>query len=130
MSIVTSPCHLICLDNYSVEEARAATMLATGPFQQRRGMKGQYVYWITMPYPKAETIIEHGVKTPEDYDCGGFIQLGLAVHNSCGIGLEEALCFRKPHADGKPHLNLLVRAHAGASSGKPCLVNRSAPTLR
>ena len=35
----------------------------TGPHQQGRGVRGQYVYWITLPMPKAQTVTEHGVKT-------------------------------------------------------------------
>ena len=51
----------------------------TAPLQQGRGVRGQYVYWITMPMPRAETVTEHGVKTPCDFDREGFIKLGVAV---------------------------------------------------
>ena len=30
-----------------------------GLFQQRRGNKGQYVYLMTMPHPKLETVAAH-----------------------------------------------------------------------
>ena len=51
----------------------------TGPHQQGRGVRGQYVYWITLPMPKAETVTEHGVKTARDFDREGFIKLGAAA---------------------------------------------------
>ena len=33
-----------------------------GPLQRGRGVKGQYVYWITMPNPLPETVASCGVK--------------------------------------------------------------------
>ena len=47
---------------------------AAGPHQQGRGVRGEYVYWITVPIPKAETVTEHGVKTARDFDREGFIK--------------------------------------------------------
>ena len=82
---------------------------ADGPFQNGRGVRGQYVYWITMPMPKPETVATHGVKTPAEYSREQFIELGVAVHAACGHDVLEAACFQEPHADGQPHLNLLVR---------------------
>jgi hypothetical protein len=39
-----------------------------------------------------------------------FIVLGIQVHKECDIELQEITCSQEPHADGSPHLNLLVRA--------------------
>ena len=36
----------------------------SGPKQHGRGVHGQYVYWVTMPHPKPETITKHDVKCP------------------------------------------------------------------
>ena len=33
-----------------------------GPLQRGRGVKGQHVYWITMPNPLPETVASCGVK--------------------------------------------------------------------
>ena len=87
-----------------------ASLESAGPFQQRRGAKGQYVYWITMPYPTPEAIAAHSLKTPEAFDRQSFIDFGVQVHNESGVQLEEAACFKEPHEDGRPHLNLVVRA--------------------
>ena len=57
---------------------------STGPFQQRRGNKGQYVYWMTMPHPKPETVTAHGLKVPEEFTRPDFIDLGVEVHTACG----------------------------------------------
>ena len=51
----------------------------TGPHQQGRGFRGQYVYLIILPMPMAETVTEHGVKTARDFDGEGFIKLGAAA---------------------------------------------------
>ena len=36
----------------------------SGPPQKGRGVHGQYVRWITMPYPKEATVAKRGLKTP------------------------------------------------------------------
>ena len=41
----------------------------TGPPQ------GQYVYWVTMPFPMPETVEQRGVKTPVDFDRQTFREL-------------------------------------------------------
>jgi len=63
-----------------------------------------------MPHPKPETVAEHGMKVPEEFTRQEFIDLGVEVHTACGVQLEECACFREPHEDGQPHLNLLGRA--------------------
>ena len=39
----------------------------SGAFQQRCGMKGQYVYWIAMSHPLEKTIARLGLKVPGDF---------------------------------------------------------------
>ena len=73
-------------------------------------MKGQYVYWIVMPMPKPETVVQHGVKTPRDFDRQSFRVVCVEAHTFCKVDLLETACFLEPHANGDPHLNLLVRA--------------------
>jgi len=46
--------------------------------------KGQYVYWMTMPHPKPETVTAHGLKVPEEFTRPDFIDLGVEVHTACG----------------------------------------------
>lgn len=36
----------------------------------------------------------------------------MEAHAHCGVDVVETICFLEPHADGRPHLNLLVRASA------------------
>ena len=43
-----------------------------GPQQRGQSVNGQYVYWICMVYPSAETVQNHGVKTPDDFDRESF----------------------------------------------------------
>ena len=82
----------------------------SGPAQAGQGCNGQYVYWITMSFPSEETVAEHGVKTPTDFDRDAFRVLVAEAHTFCRVELVETACFKEPHADGRPHLNLLVRA--------------------
>ena len=57
---------------------------STGFLQQHKGDKGQYVYWMTMPHPKPETVTAHGLKVPEEFTRPDFIDLGVEVHTACG----------------------------------------------
>ena len=81
-----------------------------GPTQTGRGVKGQYVYWIVMPMPKPLTVAQQGVKTPRDFDRQSFREVCVEAHTFCQVDLLETACFLEPHANGDPHLNLLVRA--------------------
>ena len=83
-----------------------------GPLQRGRGVNGQYVYWIVMAMPTPETVQARGVKTPRDFDRTSFREVVVAAHTFCNVELVETACFLEPHANGEPHLNLLVRAKA------------------
>ena len=57
------------------------------PIQNPRGSsgdEGQYVYWMTMPHPKPETVTAHWLKVPEEFTRPDFIDLGVEVHTACG----------------------------------------------
>ena len=73
---------------------------------------GQHVYWIVMPMPKPDTVANAGVKTPPDFDRKSSREVCIEARAHCGIDLVETACFCEPHANGEPHLNLLVRAAA------------------
>jgi hypothetical protein len=81
-----------------------------GPPQGGQGSNGQYVYWICMVFPTEQTVAEHSVKTPADFDRETFRQVVAEAHAFCNVELVETVCFKEPHADGRPHFNLLVRA--------------------
>ena len=66
-------------------EPAAANIESSGPLQRGRGVKGQYVYCITMPNPLPETVASRGVKTPMDYTRKQFIELGAQVHTECEL---------------------------------------------
>ena len=65
-------------------EKDPSNLKSTGFLQQRRGDKGQYVYWMTMPHPKPETVAAHGRKVPEEFTRPEFIDLGVEVRTACG----------------------------------------------
>ena len=81
-----------------------------GPQQRGQSVNGQYVYWICMVYPSAETVQNHGVKTPDDFDRESSRVAGLEAHSFADVQILETICFREPHSSGELHLNLLVRA--------------------
>ena len=83
-----------------------------GPRQYGRGVHGQYVYWITMPYPKAATIATHNLKRPDEFTREAFCELMVKAHKECGIEILETAGFLEPHASGQPHHNCLLRASA------------------
>ena len=58
-------------------EKDPSNLKSTGFLQQRRGDKGQYVYWMTMPHPKPKTIAAHGMKVSEEFTRPEFIDLGV-----------------------------------------------------
>ena len=63
-----------------------------------------------MACPTLETLAQKAGKTPDDFTHDSFTKLLVRVHASRDAPLEETVCFREPHANGKPHFNLLVRA--------------------
>jgi hypothetical protein len=85
-------------------------LTSDGPEQKGRGCNGQYVYWIVMSHPLPDTVQRLGLKTPADFDHDSFRVLVVAAHETVGVELVETACFVEPHANGLPHLNLLVRS--------------------
>ena len=79
------------------KEPAAANIEPTGPMQRGRGVRGQYVYSITMSSPLPETVANRGVKRPTDFTREQFIQLGMQVHTACGVDVMEAAYFVEPH---------------------------------
>ena len=61
----------------------------SGPRQYGRGVHGQYVYWITMPYAKAATIATHNLKRPDEFTRDAFCELLVKAHRGCGIEIPE-----------------------------------------
>ena len=94
------------------EAAAPEPLQSTGPVQFGRGVHGQYVYWITQPDLTPEISGQLQLKTPTDLDREQFRQIVVAAHATEGVEILETVCFREPHANGKPHNNLLVRARA------------------
>lgn len=82
----------------------------TGPLQKGQGVAGQYVYWICMAHPFAETVEAQGVKIPDDFTRDTFRELIVEAQRHQGVELLESVCLLEPHASGKMHLNLFVRA--------------------
>ena len=80
-----------------------------GPPQRGQGQNGQYVYWLCMACPSEETVAAQGIKAPSDFTRDTFREACVAAHAHCGVDVVETICFLEPHADGRPHLNLLVR---------------------
>ena len=89
-----------------------AALTFDGPAQRGQGHNGQYVYWMCMACPSAATVAAQGIKTPSDFDRQTFREACVAAHAHCGVDVVETICFVEPHADGRPHLNLLVRSAA------------------
>ena len=88
----------------------AALPELSGPPQTGRGVKGQYVYWVTMSHPRPETVEAHGVKVPTDFDRDSFRELLAKVHADCGVTIVEAASFQELHENGLPHQNCCVRS--------------------
>lgn len=82
----------------------------TGPPQQGRGVRGQYVYWIVFSHPKPETAERLGIKVPTDFDRKTFSQLVASAHQECGVSIVETASFQEPHTNGLIHHNCLVRS--------------------
>ena len=75
-----------------------------GPEQYGRGLHGQYVYWVTMPYPKAETIAKHRLRSTDAFTRDQFCDLIVKAHAGCSIDVLETAGLLEPHASGKPAL--------------------------
>jgi hypothetical protein len=83
-----------------------------GPSQQGRGVHGQYVYWVTMAYPKPASIAKYGLRVPTAFTREEYCKLLVDAHRECGTRIVETAGFQEPHADGTPHHNCLLRADA------------------
>ena len=88
----------------------APALVPDGPRQTGRGAHGQYVYWITMSHPRPETVQQLGLRTPAEFDRQTFRELVVTCHERARVEIVETACFIEPHANGLPHLNLLVRS--------------------
>ena len=81
----------------------------TGPPQHGMNCPGQYVYWISMPHPKPETVARLGLRLPSEFSREAFSELLVKAHAECDVDIVETVTFLEPHASGLPHQNLLVR---------------------
>ena len=54
-----------------------------------------------MAYPTPETVQNHGVKTPDDFDRESFRVAVVEAHTFAGAQLLEMACFLEPHASGE-----------------------------
>lgn len=90
--------------------AEALALPLSGPPQTGRGVHGQYVYALIMPQPTEEVRLRTGVKQPSDFDRTTFREMVVTCLAEVGVVVIETACFRETHANGDPHLNLLVRA--------------------
>ena len=75
-------------------------------------MNGQYVYWVSFAFPAEQTVAQHGIKTLADFSWQNFREVVAEAYQVCNIELVETVCCQEQHADGRPHLDLLVRAKA------------------
>lgn len=82
----------------------------SGPVQRGATKNGQYVYWITYPFPTDAQL--SSIRPPNSFSREEFSELVVKVHSECGIDLLETAVFWEMHEHGKPHLNCLVRAGA------------------
>jgi hypothetical protein len=101
--------HFLSDEGCFIEAMPSLVSKLEGPPQEGRGQNGQYVYWICMVFPSDETVATHGCKTPADFDRQSFRVACVEAHTFFGNEVVETVCFQEPHADGRPHLNLLVR---------------------
>ena len=70
----------------------APNLKLRGPSQVGRGVPGQYVNWIVMPHPTAETLCLTQVRTPAEFTHDAFRELVVEAHAACGITVEGAAC--------------------------------------
>ena len=64
-------------DDHVVVEASGTP---SGPRQVGRGVKGEYVYWITMSHPSDEVVQRLGLKVPSEFSREEFSELIVKAH--------------------------------------------------
>ena len=84
----------------------------SGPPQRGRVVHGQYVYLIVRTHPKPAAVQRLGLKIPGDVTREAFSQTIGAAHEQRDIKIVETATFEEPHADGRKHMNVLVRAES------------------
>ena len=94
-------------DDHVVVEASGTP---SGPRQVGRGVKGQYVYWITMSHPSDEVVQRLGLKVPSEFSREEFSELIVKAHGEVNVQIVETVCFFETHSSGLRHHNCLVRA--------------------
>jgi hypothetical protein len=75
-----------------------------GPKQYGSGLHGQYECWVTMPHPKAETMVKQRLKSPGGSTRDQFCDLIAVAHADCSTDVLETANLLEPHASGKPTL--------------------------
>ena len=75
-----------------------------GPKQYGSGLHGQYECWVTMPHPKAETMVKQRLKSPDGSTRDQFCDLIAVAHADCSTDVLETANLLEPHASGKPTL--------------------------
>ena len=63
-----------------------------------------------MACPLTATVAAQGIKTPDDFDADSVRLLVVQAPADCNGKITEACSFKEPRANGKPHLNLLLKA--------------------
>ena len=63
----------------------------SGPRQVGQGIKGQYVYWITMAHPTDVTIERLGLHAPTDYTREKFSELTMKAHADVEVEIMETV---------------------------------------
>ena len=57
---------------------------ASSPVQHGRGMKGQFVYWITQSAPTPEAVERLGLRLSSEFTRAEFRSLAVDAHAACG----------------------------------------------
>lgn len=64
----------------------------TEPNQEGRGVHGQYLYWVTMPTPRDESVAALGLKRPADFTRKEFGELVVQVHEELAMEILQTAC--------------------------------------
>ena len=94
----------------AVAQTMAAPLQSDGPPQHGRGVKGQFVYWITQSAPTPEVVQQLALRRPAEFSHEEFSSLVVEAHTKCDVEVLETACFKEPDGNGEVHNNLLVRA--------------------
>ena len=87
--------HIRVRTTKAVAQEMAVPLQSDGPPQHGRGVKGQFVYWITQSAPTLEVVQQLGLRHVSVFSHEELSSLVVEAHTKCDVEVLETACFKR-----------------------------------